>query len=298
MRPAFFFSPILIHLNIMFDTVLLPLSLRESSALLERIVTALKAFGAREIVLLHVRSGPVAASNKTKLEERASAISEPNLRCRTLVRSGSVASTVALTAAEQGCDLIAFPWRRKSWIQRSLVGSVTKDIVRLSDLPVFVYKQARSSTHPVGAASAPSEARTIMYATDFQDSDRVVIPYLRSSSRSAGDLLLIHVGERAPDPAAEGRRIARVQADLDRLAEECRESGATVRTHSVVGRPRSAIVRQAYRNSVGVLVIGKADSERAITTMLGSTAEAIAYNAPCSVLIVPRTPHTEARHGV
>ncbi len=282
----------------MFDSVLLPLSLRESPARLERIVTALKAFGAREVLLLHVRSGPVAGRSTAKLEERADSISSPDLICRTLVRSGSVASTVALTGAEHGCDLIAFPWRRKSWIQRSLVGSITKDIVRLSDLPVFVYKQARTSAHPVAPDSTPEDAPTIMYATDFQDSDRVVIPYLRSSGDFDGEVILLHVGERAPDPAAEGRRIARVQADLDRLAEECREGGATVRTYSVVGRPRSAIVHHAHRNNVGVLVVGKADSDRAITTMLGSTAEAIAYNARCSVLIIPRTPHTEARHGV
>ncbi len=270
----------------MFETVLIPLNLRESPQLVERVAAALAAYGAESIILLHVQSSPQPSRRSAELDRHAEELRQAGYRCRVLQRSGSVAPTVVLTAAEEGCSLIAYPWRYKSWIQRSLVGSVTKDIVRLSDRPVFVYKPARvQSSRTEGDLNGP----VVMYATDFRDTDSVVIPYLTARLPDTGSLLLLHAGERAPDPAAEGRRLARVNAALERLATECREPGHTVTTASVVGRPRTAVVRQAQRNRVDVLVIGKADSERALATVLGSTAESIAYNARCSVLIIPRT---------
>lgn len=265
----------------MFETVLVPLSLKESAAAVERMVAALDALGARTVVLLHVHSGPRPGRRERELQSRAAVLREAGYNCRAVVHSGSVAITAVRTANEEECDLIAYPWRRKSWIQRSLVGSVTKDIVRLANIPVFVYKSKR--TPPAG------EVLSLMYATDFQDTDRAVIPYLKSRRPAGGELMLFHAGERAPDPWAESRRLALVEADLQRLAEECRESGRTVRTFTVVGRPRTAVVRQAHRSQVDVLVIGKADNERALSTMLGSTAEAVAYNARCSVLIFARS---------
>ena len=265
----------------MLETVLVPLSLREGNTKIERMSAVLSALGADELVLLHVHPGPLPGRRVQALNARAAALHNQGYRCRAVLRSGSPALTVVKTSGEEHCGLIALPWQRKSWIQRSLVGSVTKDIVRLSDIPVFVYKPTRSAS--------PTDTPLIMYATDFRETDRFALPYLKNLQPSGGELLLFHAGERAPDPAAERRRIAQVQADLDRLAGECREAGHEARILSAVGRPRTAVVRNARRNAVDVVVIGKTDTGGPFSTVLGSTAEAVAYNARCSVLIVPKT---------
>ncbi len=265
----------------MFNSVLVPLSLNENQGRLEQMATALATFGKQEIILLHVVSSTHFGNRNRELQTRGEMFTAAGHSLRTMVRSGSIGSTVVAAAAGEESDLIAFPWRYKNWIQRTLTGSVTKDIVRLTDRPVLVYKSQLT-------ASSREEDCSIMYATDFQDTDRFVVPYLQNRLPPCGRLLLLHTGSRAPDPTAEERRQRQVESKLERLAEECRQSGRPVETLSAVGHPRQAVLRHAHRQRVDILVIGRSDAEDTFFNIMGSTAEAVAYNARCSVLIFPR----------
>ncbi|EWH01541.1 hypothetical protein Q427_13415 [Halomonas sp. BC04] len=56
------------------------------------------------------------------------------------------------------------------------------------------------------------------------------------------------------------------------------------------GDPRRAIVKEAMREQADLIVIGKRGRNRIQEFLLGSTAEAIARDAHCPVLMVPGKP--------
>ncbi len=270
----------------MFNTVLVPLNLKENQSRLERMSSFLAQFGSQNLILLHVFAGPAGNPRAEERLRRAGNIfAQDGHRWQSCLRSGSIAAVTASEAERSDCDLIAFPWRYKSWIQRSLTGSTTKDIVRLAERPVLVFKNR--------IASVASDKFTVLYATAFQETDRFVIPYLKSHVPADGQVFLLNVSPRAPDPDTEERRLQRTEADLQRLAEECRESIPEVETLAAIGGPRKIITRQANRQKADLLIIGKADTDKSLFNMLGSVAEAVAYEARCSVLIFPREYQTK-----
>lgn len=276
----------------MFATALLPVALREPASRLADMLSFLQNFDTTRVVLLHISTGPATQATEHKLDtlrtrvlsslaERAADPGDvPTPMVEVRVRSGSPAYQIAATAEEEGADFIYFPWKRKSWIQRTLVGSTTKDVIRLSNRPVFVFKPRRTQ--------AEDEPFRVLYPTNFQDTDRFVVPYLRYPGLAADELLLLNVRERAPDPMAESRERAKCEENLTRLAEEVSANFAEVRPLQLAGNPRHRITRIASRNGISFLILGQSDRQDAFSAMMGSVAEAVAHASPCSVFIVSR----------
>ncbi len=280
----------------MFSTALLPVSFRESMSRIHAMLTFLHNFDTERVVFLHVSSGPVTAGTERKLqafrdqaardlaEARAAAGEEAaqmqELVLDTRVHSGSPAFEIAVTAREVDADFIYFPWKRKSWIQQTLIGSTTRDVIRLSNLPIFVSKQR--------GVKSPEEPFRVLYPTNFQSTDRYVIPYLRYPGLAADDLILLNAHDRAPDPTAESRQERWCTENLSRLTEEVKDNFTEVEPVSMTGSPRRVVPRMVRRNSVDLVILGKSDQESALTAMMGSVAEEIAKSARCSVFVVSR----------
>lgn len=294
----------------MFATALLPVTLHESAGRLGAMLAFLRKFDTDRVVLLHVTTGVPGRTTETamgELRERAIAAAreaievedgspafharpftphseaespESGIGVELLVKSGSPALEVARTAWEIGAAFIYFPYKRKSWIQQTLVGSTTKDVIRLTSLPVFVFRQRLVGT--------PDDPLRIVYPTAFGDTDREVVPYLEYPGLAAEQLILLHVRERAPDPAAERRRRETCDANLQRLSDEVAANYADVSSLQIVGSPRRAIPRIARRENAGLLVVGKSEHSGGLSAVMGSVAGELAKSAPCSVFIVSR----------
>lgn len=280
----------------MLNTALLPLSGRETARRLRTLVADLTQLGTRRVLLLHVASGArTAPGRRRRLEEAQELFTDAGIAATTELRSGSPPFQIA-TAARESADYVAFCWRRKSWLQRTVVGSTAGDTIRLSDTPVYVHKAAltRSRWLPFPAAEAAhlhqssedgSDPYVVVYATDFGPADADIMPYLRRLSRPHTQLVLLHVARRAPDPAAEQRREAYAEHNLKRLAGECGASEVTYR--AVTGSPKRHLAHEASRLGAHLLVLGKRDKQSALETILGSTAETLVHQTRASLFIVP-----------
>ncbi|TVR62758.1 MAG: universal stress protein [Spirochaetaceae bacterium] len=265
----------------MFDSALLPVSFREPVSRLTEMIDFLGNLGARRLSLLHVAAGPVSSSAETRLRQLADSIAETaGVQVGSRVRSGSPAYEIATSADEEGADFICFPWKRKSWIQRTLVGSTTRDVIRLSSLPVLVHKSR--------AFRADGHHFRVLYPTNFKDTDRFVVPYLKTPGLTADELILLTVRDRAPDPTAESRAHRTCTENLGRLADEVAGNYKKVVQMEVIGNPRRQISRVARRDGADFLVLGKSDRPDALGSMMGSVAEEVANSAPCSVFIIGR----------
>lgn len=281
----------------MFETALLPVTLREPVSKISDMISFLQFFDTRKVLLYHVAAGPVNSAIERRLEKwkfeilektseadlQRDEASQLEIECR--VRSGSPAYEIATGAEEELADFIYFPWKRKSWIQRTLVGSTTKDVIRISNRPIFIFKQRRIKKE--------REDFKVMYPTNFRGTDRFVLPYLGYPGLAAHELILINVRDRAPDPSAESREQRSVENNLNRLGEKVTNNYDMVTPMRVIGHPRRDITRVARRQNIDFLILGKSDKQSAFSSMMGSVAEEVAYNAPCSVFIVGRGQNPE-----
>jgi nucleotide-binding universal stress UspA family protein len=150
----------------------------------------------------------------------------------------------------------------------------------MSDLPVFVHKHRRPSPG--------TEGMSVLYATNFTATDADISPYLCFPGLRAERLHLLHVGQRAPDPDAERRRVEEVEENLARLADEFSGNYGHIDEKATVGIPRREIVGEARRVNADLIVLGKADTSGTFGAVLGSTAEEMPHTSRCSVLIIPR----------
>jgi len=194
---------------------------------------------------------------------------------------GSVVDGIMDLTKELTPDFAALPWHNIDPLRRSLVGSIDIDIVRSIDIPALIYKKESISSNP-GLDS-------IIYATNFQRTDSIVVPYLSGNSLHARTLYLLHAGQRAPDPEADQKRRSLIRNSLDRLAKECRVNFDNVETIETVGSVRTEIVREARRKKADMIIMGKTDSKKSIDRILGSTAESVAIKSHTNIILIPAT---------
>lgn len=269
----------------MFSKVIWPLNLEEPQHRLDGVFGMLKRLPAGHVSLLYVGEGQhdKNSSSEEKLRRLRDSLTQHGFDVETAFRRGHVATAICAFAEEQDADLIIMPWKPKSSLRIALLGSVVQDVVRLSDRPVAVWK-----SRGISLKSQSEGLENILYATAFQAIDSDVVHFLGDKTMKAEKLVLLHVGERAPDPGAEERRRRQVQDNLDRVAGECSLRYGRIETISVLGKPSRQIVRQARAREIDLIVIGKLDNPDPFGSMMGSTAEQLVRGSPCSLLVIPR----------
>jgi nucleotide-binding universal stress UspA family protein len=276
----------------MLRRVLVPVGFREKPEQLRAMCTFLKSLGTAEVVFVHVGPNTRGAGkqNQRRIEAVADQIKSLGFSTRTVVRAGSRQMVIAGVAEELETDYIAMSFRRQSVLRRAIMGSTIKDVIRQSDIPVFVYKE------PSRRRSRDDRFRA-MYATSLQWGDDIILSYIRDRRFRADEIVLLHVGSRAPDPVVEQRRRDRVETQLRELRQNCGLNESDSEQLAVLGTARRQIVRVARRLSIDLVLLGKADSVMGFAPVLGSTTEEVSYNVGCSVLIIPRDvdASTEAR---
>ena len=96
--------------------------------------------------------------------------------------------------------------------------------------------------------------------------------------------------------------IAQVIAQQDRFHQDMaerasaalRDAGGTAEAAMVSGDPRSVLVEEARRWKADLVVVGSHGRSGLKRMVLGSVAEHVVRQAPCSVLIV-KQPHSDAK---
>lgn len=266
----------------MLKKILIPLSFHESAESIQKMCTLVKSLGTEEAVLLHVGSkrGSSGRHGREKLEGYAEKLGQAGIEAETAIYPGSVQLEIVQAASDFEVDYIGFPFKRKNWLKRTILGSVVKDVIRQSDIPVFVFKEK--------SGRGEDEPFRVMYPSSLHWEEDVILSYLENNFFMADEVDFLYVGKRAPDPVVEQKRQDWVEEKLKEMRgriglDEEKSSGI-----NLLGSPRRVIVRVARRRSVDLILLGKADSASGTEPVLGSTAEEVSYNAPCSVLIIPR----------
>jgi len=261
----------------LFKKVLLPLAGYESVRQVKEVARYLTFFDTEEVVILNVSSSLLKSGKNT--DKYINEFAEFHFVISQVHRKGDESEEILKAAKSENADLICFPWKKKTHLKRIIFGSRTKDAIRLTDLPVFIYKNQPFSQN--------KSDRTVLFATDFEESSFNIISYITDYKLKFDNLVILNSGQRAPDPEAEKKRLKKVYSGLDMLKNKCINSFSSVETVSAIGNTGKKIIKHAKKYQADLIVLGKNDESSSSSKILGTSAEAVSQNKYCSVLLFP-----------
>ncbi|MFO7832417.1 MAG: universal stress protein [Desulfuromonadaceae bacterium] len=264
----------------MLRSFVLPVHPRTPRQKLFQLADFIVTFKPEKVNLLYVYTGDKVRRNLL-MEKVAEYLEQQGCAVEQVYRHGHVASQIT-SFASQTSSVICFVKRRDNPLRTALAGSVTSDVLRLSDQAVLVHKTKllqAENPHPA----------TLMYATNLKYADSTCLKYLNHNVFAANHLIFLHVGLRAPDPEAEKKRHRSIMTYMQQLAEKCADSFEHIEQLEVVGlRKERKIVREARKHKADLLIAGKLDHRLWPGTMSGSMVDSLHRSSPCSLLVVPR----------
>ncbi|WP_045211572.1 universal stress protein [Desulfonatronovibrio magnus] len=265
----------------MFKKILHPVSLSEQTSSLKKRCVFIDKFGGRELILLHVLNPGISNElhARSKLDSIVNDLQKSNINARYKITSGSTASEVVAASLNEKADVIYMPASTKNILVSTLLGSVTDDVIRLSDIPIFVHKQRP-------ALKAHESVQQVLFATDFAEAAQRAWPHVSRLGRFIPELIILHVGQRASDPLTEQLRRERVEEKLDELKAKFQSDYENIRHFSRIGSPSKHIIAAAEQEKSDLVILGRIN-EPFPSRILGSTCARVTSGVKSSVLLIP-----------
>lgn len=206
-----------------------------------------------------------------------------------MVREGIAPDSILELAEAEHVDLIIMGTHGRRGFDRLMVGSVTERVMRQAPCPVLAVHRHR----PLPNLVVPAEGQDsvclgrILFCTDFSEHSRQALDYASMlASEYGSEILLVHVLESIPDPAAIEQALF---AATDRLAkliplENC--DAGKHRTAVRIGKPYEQIIALAVETQSDLALMGVHGSSAMDLSVFGSTTHRVIQLGPCPVLLV------------
>lgn len=268
----------------MFEKTLIPVSYGERPEELKKIGKILKNLGSNSICLFHVTEAGsfFRGSDISWLMILKEALEELGLAVEVKMGADHIASAIVEASLHEGVDEIYMKTKRRWQIGTMLLGSISRDLLRLSDIPVFVHKVRPRL--PDEGSMLTREDLIILYATDFGEASTRPIPYLMEFQ--GGWCHILHVRGRMADPFAEEIEKRRLHEKLTAVEEELRPYYGRVTSEEVIGDPSSQVLRISDQINADVIVLGRKKAAF-FSASMGETAERIVTSSKASIFLVP-----------
>ncbi|HEY0920088.1 universal stress protein [Devosia sp.] len=281
----------------MFRTALISLDHSAAQGPLLDCLTDLRDLGVTRVFLIHVVKvgyGQGAEyGNKAALEEwlsdRAAPLRAAGLEVEIDIRAaGEVAKDILQAASEYGADLIVIGSRGQNMVRGLFLGSVAREVLRQSHLPVRLEWIEATGKDGEAACERACHAglKRVLLATDFSPQARAAEDAVALLAPRAGVVDLLHVV--SPDEAARyARWPVMARAALDNIAHEIAAAGGTSEVQLAEGKPSEEIARAAAERDADLIVVGKHGQGWVESMVIGSTAASLCEIARRPVLMVP-----------
>ena len=212
---------------------------------------------------------------------------------------GAPAETLVATAKEHGCSALVLGTTGRGALHRLVLGSVAREVVRTSPLPVLLVPlRMRTARKPKARTAAPAPARQILVATDFSDDAErafdAAVGLAKDLKCLVRALHVVPLAEPAPFPYGAEYTVELVEAEeesslgqLGLLATRARRSQVSVVPAIQLGHPPSVILAEARTTGASLIVLGTHGGSASRQFFLGSVAQAVVQHADRPVLVVP-----------
>lgn len=276
------------------EKVLIATDFSKYSEQLIHCIPELKSIGLKEVVLVHVidiRSPGGAAIAFKKYDEQMldqikAEMEETGLQVKPIVALGFPAAEIVQIAQQEKVDLILIASHGKGFIKQRLLGSTAADVIRLSSVPVMVEKYTKVDSEIVSVMCRIKFAK-VLVPTDFSVCSQRVLKLIKQSPGIIGELLLLHVIERAESLAdLEVIKAERYQ-QLEAIKKELETVGLKVSIRIEDGNAPEHIVDIAEQEDITSIMLSTRGEGYIKGLLLGSTADAVARKSKRPVLLIP-----------
>ncbi len=269
----------------MFEKTLIPVAYGERPDELRKIGNLLKSLGSESICLFHVSDSDsfFGGSDLSWLMLLKEALEEIGLSVEIRKGSDHIASSIAEAALLEGADEIYLKAKRRWQLRSILLGSVSRDLLRLADTPVFVHK-IRPILPGEGEGTITRDDLIVLYATDFDEASNRPLPFVMQFN--GGWCHILHVRGRRADPISEERKSSSIKEKLSSLEEELRPYYGRVTSEERIGNPANEVLFVSDQINADVIVLGRS-RPAFLSSPMGDTAERIVTGSKASIFLVP-----------
>jgi nucleotide-binding universal stress UspA family protein len=204
----------------------------------------------------------------------------------TAVVDKAPAAAILDQAARFGADVIVLGWRGHGPVRRSLMGSVSRAVVRAAKCSVLVTRRAPQVRRIVVGLNMAARALTVLEKLQPPSNGRIILLTAVDSMTAPSHPLV-----RAGDIAREVRRINAKRAsaarkELERAAARLKRAGWQTQTAMTSGEPLNDLLGTIAKSRGQLLVVGSRGPRGLRQLLLGSVAEGALNRSPVPVLIV------------
>ena len=216
------------------------------------------------------------------------------------VRCGPAADVIVEAAAGQHVAMIVMATHGYSGLRRWALGSVTDRVVHATATPVFVVRGTSAApTEPIAFRrvmvpldGSPLAAQALPLTADLAERARAELLLMQAVEEIIGASTLIAPLGRPDLMSSEILRMLRARASqqLDEQAIKLRERGLLVAAHVVEGHAAEAIIDEAERQSVDLIVMATHGYSGIKRWAIGSVTDKVLHAAATPLLLVHANP--------
>jgi nucleotide-binding universal stress UspA family protein len=239
-------------------------------------------------------SSRIEQANQSMKEWRAGYSDNLGEALETRVVTGAAAQTICDMAREEGFDLIVLSSHGHMGLDSTAIGSVAEQVVQVAPCPVLVAKAFTQRDGVPVLRKLAFKFAHILVGYDHRAGSRHALDMACTlSERDGSQITLVHSLEPAPVGLAcavdSQKQVRRIREAMDRLAmlrERKLPDSHDWDLRVEMGAPWDVIVKSATESSCDLIIVGPHEHTRWGHCYVGSTAQRVVREAPCSVLVV------------
>lgn len=249
--------------------------------------------GAR-LLVVHVAPDEIFRALETPrvasaLEDRVAEIVGRDVPFEVTIAAGSPHGELVRLADERNATLLVIAASSTTGLERVLFGSTAGQVVRYAHCPVLVARPSPERGGVVAATDFSEHATAAIDAAATEARLRAVpLKLVHSYYEPSSSLTLLGPVVMGLPSVPEAERENLQRAARDTLETLVLGAKATGTSELLEGPPAAAIVQAAKASGAALIVVATHGRTGLSRMALGSVAESVARDAPCSVLAVRR----------
>jgi nucleotide-binding universal stress UspA family protein len=182
-------------------------------------------------------------------------------------------------------DVIVIGWRGHGAIRRSLMGSVSRGVVRGANCSVLVARRSLRVRRIVLGLNMAKRALRILESLESPANGRVILLSAVGAMRVPRHGLVRAGGVSREVKRINANRAKSAQRELNRAAAQLKRAGWRTQTVLTTGEPLNDLLETVRNSRAQLLVVGARGSRGLRQLLLGSVAEGALNRSPVPVLI-------------
>jgi nucleotide-binding universal stress UspA family protein len=271
-----------------FERIFLPLDFSDQSNLMVDCIAQLKRYGAREVILFYAVPNGRAPDNydERRMNEFARTITEDGIPTRTIKENGDPATLILKFSKQEKATMIAMASTGKGRAKELLIGSVSLEVIRKSNIPVLLGKfpelKKEGSLRVCGMLDSALIAFELTHGTKQ-------LTEITQEIGNAGmkKATIFHVIHSSHHDVGDDKKFLQVKEDLNRIMGEIKTPACELDTHIHFGTPSYNIMEAAREISAGVIVMGVHNKSFFDRIALGTTVDDLIRTSPTTLLLIP-----------